>query len=147
MNIIVGWQRSTMRNGYAHLSRIPSPIAEASLSDANSWFCGTLDADHPLSGWEADYSSVDPWGNPYVCVQREEHTDCYLLPRHVYSKGRDGISSSDGNDADDLSSWSDDSMRYYVNELNAEARLQLFLKSVLILPFVFPCCVYELPEN
>jgi hypothetical protein len=119
-----------------------SPLGRASIAEVNAWFSRSLSRDHPLHEWGADYHSVDPWGNPYVCLRQPEHDEDGLLPRQVYSNGRDGLSNSGGNDPDDLNSWDDGSPDFYRNENGNKARQTWVLKSLLVLPLVFPCCIY-----
>ena len=44
---------------------------------------------------------VDYWGNPYVYTYTPPTSTYYL-----YSKGPDGVSASNGDDADDINNWS-----------------------------------------
>ena len=55
----------------------------------------------------ADLPSNDSWGNPFQFVELNE-TGIYGCDSilHVYSMGSDGVSLSDGNDPDDINSWS-----------------------------------------
>ncbi len=46
---------------------------------------------------------LDPWGNPYQIIIRDSSNETKEVG--VYSKGRDGISESTGNDPDDINSW------------------------------------------
>ncbi len=51
------------------------------------------------------YPATDAWGVPLVIIKRESTTVGEPATIGVFSRGPDGVTSSDGNDADDISSW------------------------------------------
>jgi type II secretion system protein G len=51
----------------------------------------------------------DPWGNPYFYVASPSSGEGFGL----YSMGRDGVSSSKGNDPDDWNTWSEEHQEEY----------------------------------
>ncbi len=52
---------------------------------------------------DSDNNIVDQWGNPFVYTQPgTQNTTTYDL----YSNGSDGVSVSNGDDADDINNWS-----------------------------------------
>ncbi|MDM4019634.1 hypothetical protein, partial [Roseiconus lacunae] len=56
----------------------------------------------------------DPWGNSYKLVMRQDaECDNPEFSVHLYSKGEDGISRTDGDDPDDLNTWSNDYGQFY----------------------------------
>ena len=57
---------------------------------------------------------VDPWGNPYKFILDTDLPEGY----GIYSKGRDGISRTIGNDQDDYNTWSPESRGIEINYLN-----------------------------
>ncbi|TWU06093.1 hypothetical protein Pla52n_18130 [Stieleria varia] len=79
--------------------------------------------EHPISGmstteiddaWNELTSTNDPWGSRYEIVERAD--ECVFGSRssvHVYSRGEDGVSHSNGEDADDISSWSPKMNQFY----------------------------------
>lgn len=50
-----------------------------------------------------DRMPQDPWGNPYCYIAGDGFSKGF----GIYSRGADGQSATQGNDPDDLSSWSD----------------------------------------
>lgn len=65
------------------------------------------------AAWKGPYLTQlpkDPWGHPYTyrCPGRNNR-----MTFDIYSMGRDGKSSSDGNDKDDINNWDADSGDYY----------------------------------
>lgn len=58
-----------------------------------------------------DKVPTDPWGNPYRYVAG----DGYPSGFGFYSSGIDGISKSQGNDPDDINSWSEESPEHLID--------------------------------
>ena len=77
---------------------------------------------------------MDPWGHPYrVVAVAGEGPDRFGF----YSMGRDGISNSDGDDPDDVNSWSEANTLYYEREwLWGPLLINLGLAAFLT-PFVY----------
>ena len=50
---------------------------------------------------DSNNNIIDEWGNPFVYTYTPPTSTYYL-----YSNGPDGITSSSGNDADDINNWS-----------------------------------------
>jgi hypothetical protein len=81
---------------------------------------------------------IDPWGNKYLFTALPEYQhgkDSKIL--HVYSCGLDGVSNSNGNDPDDINSWSHDRQpSYYALQYQKDVRrarfLQLLILSVVV---------------
>jgi general secretion pathway protein G len=65
----------------------------------------TRPAGIPEERWHGpylDFINKDPWGHDYVYSYPGEHnTNAF----DIYSLGPDGVSSSAGNDADDIANW------------------------------------------
>ncbi len=79
----------------------------------NDWLADRLPADYPVKTQLSQHPGVDAWGNTYRVVRDVTSDDGGLVPVGVYSMGLDGESATEGNDADDVSSWSDRSPGYY----------------------------------
>jgi hypothetical protein len=63
----------------------------------------------------------DPWGNPFQVGDRlDENGERQFV---VYSFGRDGLSNTNGNDPDDINSWSDDPVAHYQREARRESQV------------------------
>ena len=109
------WQLET--NGVRHAQQwIEDSVryckhADISVSDEtiNDWICNRLPPNHPAAKSLMDPPRLDAWGNPYRIQSRESFDE---KPR-VYSTGEDGLSNSDGNDPDDISSWDEERWRWY----------------------------------
>ena len=79
--------------------------------------------EHPISGmsaaeidnaWNELTSTNDPWGNQYVTVHREDAgVFGSRSSSHIYARGEDGVSHSNGGDADDINSWSPKMNQFY----------------------------------
>ncbi|MGC4015345.1 MAG: type II secretion system protein GspG [Luteolibacter sp.] len=59
--------------------------------------------------WEKCLTKVplDPWKNPYCYVEGSGFTRSGGYGYGLYSMGRDGKSATQGNDPDDINTWSD----------------------------------------
>lgn len=81
---------------------------------------------------------TDPWGNPLMLVSEERGGGLWL---GVYSMGRDGVSSSKGNDPDDLNSWGQDGHGFDGPEIHRGELLrvggEILGLSVCFLPLCF----------
>jgi len=81
---------------------------------------------------------VDPWGHPYMFVAEDRETGLWI---GAYSKGRDGVSRSNGNDPDDLNSWSQNGSDYYLREINRRVLWQGAVEFVCAFAFYLPICL------
>lgn len=102
---------------------------------------------------------ADPWGKPLQVVERLDDDGRKRFA--AYSFGRDGISDTDGNDPDDINSWSDNPVAYYQREAKRDSqiyRLQraIPLGCILYAPMFFllrtkkktePSVARELPKS
>jgi len=87
--------------------------------------------------------NIDSWGNPYHIVVTEQEGKPWI---GLYSTGADGVSSSNGNDLDDLNSWGKDGFDYYPGVIRASIQAASN-RDVLIYGSVFAIslmCMYEL---
>lgn len=105
-----------------------------SVDAINQWLAGKLPANHPLARRLREPPKKDPWGNPYRCVRR---FDGERESFGVYSTGRDGVTKSEGNDADDLNSWNDDCYRWYVRDVAQQDRLHYALQGAVFAAIFF----------
>lgn len=76
----------------------------------------SVQGDQPNGDWPADalpkslqsdvfHDAIDPWGNPYRIVVRNDPEDPTGHFVGSYSTGADGASSTGGNDEDDINTW------------------------------------------
>ena len=100
----------------------------------NDWISETLLGDHPLTRC-TDHRRLDPWGNPYRCVLRKEINP--QQPFGFYSAGSDGVSQSDGNDADDLNSWDPNCRRFYLRRIEDNRRTMYAVVGFIFTPFTY----------
>ena len=73
--------------------------------------------------------TFDVWGNPYRFVRREQNEDPDS-EYGIYSVGIDGESGSNGNDPDDLNSWSLDASHYWQRYRNRRAKIALVVSLI-----------------
>lgn len=84
----------------------------------------------------------DPWGNSYNLVTRPDaECDNPEFGVHLYSKGEDRISRTDGDDPDDLNTWSNDFGQFYWRRIQREERLQHAVEATVCPPIVFAILV------
>ncbi|WP_149499028.1 hypothetical protein [Roseiconus lacunae] len=84
----------------------------------------------------------DPWGNSYKLVMRQDaECDNPEFSVHLYSKGEDGISRTDGDDPDDLNTWSNDYGQFYWRRIQREQRLKHAAEATVCSPIVFAIMV------
>lgn len=102
---------------------------EISQQSIEAWLDGSMGSNHRLRENLGESPGGDPWGNLYRCVERSVDGEDRL---GVYSLGRDGTSKSNGDDRDDLNSWSDDSLRWYRNATNRRERIDLAVHAGVI---------------
>jgi hypothetical protein len=107
----------------------------------DSWLAGRASKD-VADPFGADADS-DPWGHPYRVVAAEG-PDRFGF----YSTGRDGLSNSNGNDPDDINSWSEARTRYYEHEWLWGPSLIWLGWSAFLTPFVYTfagigCSIFE----
>ena len=67
----------------------------------------------------SSYSQADVWGNPFQVTERFDENGRRSFG--VYSYGRDGVSSTEGNDLDDINSWTENPVAYYQTEAKRES--------------------------
>ncbi len=58
-----------------------------------------------------------------------------------YSCGQDGISNSDGNDEDDINSWSDQSFEFYAAEYRRHEAQRLSFEALFYFPWTLGAIV------
>ncbi len=135
------------------------PGRRLTVDAAQRWIEGkTIYSDpHDLQG--SPPMEVDPWGKPLQVVERLDDDGRKRFA--VYSFGFDGISKTDGNDPDDINSWSDDPVAYYIREAKRDAQIYLLqctipLGCILYAPMFFllrtrkktePSVAGELPKS
>jgi hypothetical protein len=82
-------------------------------------------------------TTVDVWGNRLRCVGDVKGPDGEAVPLGVYSCGADGISQSNGYDADDLRGWDESSLSFYHQQFSEEQRIGFFIQSCFLTPVVY----------
>ena len=116
----------------------------ADIDTVNQYFSHSLGNLPRFSELEGLDNRFDPWGNPYVCVERQEDSDERYRPWHFYSTGRDGKSATSGNDADDICSWKEPQVAadYYRSDVRKRTRTAATLIGLVYSPFVFLALVF-----
>ena len=86
------------------------------------WLTNSVIPGDPKVVWQTPSPSSDPWGNEYQFSRRvrEDGERSY----GVYSLGRDGVTTSIGNDPDDINSWSIDPVAFYMSEPQDDMRMR-----------------------
>ena len=82
-----------------------------------------------------DPPEFDSWRNPYRCVYLGNENGRNKLG--VYSTGADGVSTSHGNDPDDLNSWDPKSGLLYRRQIDHARRLRYAVEGALLTPFTY----------
>jgi hypothetical protein len=128
-----------VRNAYLQLAYIEETYGPQALEKTviDQWLANSLPANH--SAWRllVERQDLDPWGNPYRCVQNLSRQDGMRVPVGVFSTGRDGVSQTQGNDADDLNSWDDQTDSFYRAEIAEYDRKQSVFQGLFIAPFTY----------
>jgi hypothetical protein len=139
------WALQDVTTLRVHFRVSPSDLyTPADIDTVNQYFNQSLEELPRFSELKGLDNHFDPWGNPYVCVERQEDTDERYRPWHFYSTGRDGTSATNGNDADDISSWreSEEVATYYYRESQKTRRAIHALLGLVFCPVVFPFLVF-----
>ena len=98
---------------------IPHP--RLTVDAVQRWIEGkTLPSDPPQLQGSYQVES-DPWGRPLKIVERLDGNGNRRFA--VFSFGRDGMSRTDGNDPDDINSWSDDPVVNYRREALRDSQM------------------------
>lgn len=90
----------------------------------------------------------DPWGNPYVFVNRDQDGVFGMRSRkHIYSMGEDGVSRSNGDDVDDINSWSPKLTEHYDKQrLRRRFAVHFVFAAILVIPvytlLIWPMSVF-----
>lgn len=87
---------------------------------------------------------LDPWENPYQFVRKPPNGKRAF---GIYSYGRDGLSATNGNDSDDLNTWSGE-QDYYIREAEQAILKRLFVQWLIAahLTFLFMVVVIRYIE-
>jgi hypothetical protein len=128
-----------VRNAGLQLSDIEKHYGPEALDQpvVEQWLANTLPADDPAWRLLVERQDLDPWGNPYRCVQDLRHQDGTHITIGVYSTGRDGVSQTHGNDPDDLNSWDEHTGAYDRAEIAESDRKQSVIQGLYVAPFVY----------
>jgi hypothetical protein len=103
----------------------------------NPWLAQRLPRSHQIWQQLREHPGVDPWGQPYRYIRNRHLTDGTVVELGVYSTGQDGVSETDGNDADDLNSWSEKQGQYYRDEISRQDFSDAALTGLLLTPFTY----------
>lgn len=78
---------------------------------------------------------LDPWDKPFVYIDKPKN-DCSF---GIYSKGEDGISNTNGNDPDDLNTWTntDRPYQYYLSKINRRDLIVFIIRGLFSGLFIF----------
>lgn len=96
-------------------SNIRSSDCDVEIEDLNHLMTEPSGAMVPLLECLGDPPSEerDSWGRPYQFARRDGKSSGKIEAIGVYSLGEDGISRTEGNDPDDINSWTVDNAAYY----------------------------------
>lgn len=104
---------------------------EVTDDEFNLWLAHHLPKEHVASQTLVDPPEFDIWTNPYKIQRRANPRD----PPLVYSVGEDGISKSDGMDADDIRAWESNPGKWYSQRESWRNALSLFCCSGIYICF------------
>ncbi len=125
-------------------SSLRPPVSEETL---NRWLSGGLTRrELHETGLGSFCDSLDIWGNPYRAVRDLTLPDGTVVELGVYSMGEDGSSASDGNDPDDINTWSESWKEHYRQSQRSRQTAGLGIFGLILLPFVY-LVVFLLPEK
>lgn len=88
--------------------------------------------------FNSSFHHEDPWGNPYILVAEERENRLWL---GAFSRGKDGVSHSAGNDPDDINTWDDDPVQFYTEPINRRARREFIVKLSVTFAFFLTICL------
>ena len=107
-----------------------------SVAKLSRWMNGNVRQDDPRELQWASSPGSDPWGNAYRIVEFESPaSDKQRFG--IYSLGRDGKSTTDGNDQDDIRSWTDDPLGFYQLEAYWDRTCERLIATMLATPIVY----------
>lgn len=109
----------------------------ATAQAINSWLCNRHESTGGLDEEITFDAGFDPWGRPYVFVERDSSSHDTWDRVHVYSLGEDGKTDSDGNDIDDLNTWNEMSRRYYVRRDHWTDGTRFLVRLGYVFPAIF----------
>ena len=88
--------------------------------------------------WPGTRKPVDSWGNPYVFIELgQTGPNEPKSTFHLYSCGEDGESQTDGNDPDDINSWSYDRNRFYRQRMRWIDSKQRLWRTIWMAPLIW----------
>ena len=109
-----------------------------SSSAVNGWLARSNLGSNPFATAIGLESDLDPWGRPYVFLERSSPSKEIWDGMHIYSLGEDGRTDSQGDDPDDINTWYDRSFDFYVHRENRNT----FNRHLKRLTWLFPlACV------
>ena len=111
------WAQATndVNNVALELGHMPIPFGQTEVDVVQRWLAGKTLGSDPRVFQMAPPPESDPWGNPLQAVERSDVSG-KMRVFAVFSFGRDGTSATNGDDPDDINSWSDDPVAYYRRE-------------------------------
>ncbi|MGC4005925.1 MAG: hypothetical protein QM811_23520 [Pirellulales bacterium] len=149
-----GWTINDVRNYRIILEqfednpRNSALCRKTTLVEMKDYFKGALPSDHPaglalnlLAERQArpvnTPQETDGWQHSFQVVENvvDEHGTTRKFG--IYSYGRDGISTTQGNDDDDISTWRDLRQSPYQRANDDADRWQRFLFTLTVMPFIW----------
>lgn len=100
------------------------------------WLAGAL-PERDFWGMQLGKPELDPWGIPYRCVRDFHSKNGQTIDLGVYSCGEDRISTSEGEDQDDLNTWDPSTGSSYAREIKYQMRLTNMIEGIVVAPFVY----------
>lgn len=125
----------------SHIEMIESrhPNIEVSEDLINQWLASELPTYHPYGVDFYIEAQRDPWGNPYKFVRDVPIPGVQIEPVGVYSMGRDGVSTTNGDDPDDLNTWDEDCHVWYQRDIALRASMFDGVIAALLTTFICGC--------
>jgi general secretion pathway protein G len=81
-------------------------------------------------GWANLATTNDPWGNPYIYKCPGKHNTHSI---DFYSRGRDGLSKTGGDDPDDISNWYAPNRRNFYTQGPLVTPLRILMSAFILL--------------
>lgn len=96
------------------------------VEEINDWLAGTAPNSETVSAeWGPPSPVHDSWRRPLRCKRVDGTYDNGRPRLGVYSLGEDGVSKSEGDDPDDISTWNANPVRFYEHRIFVQQMLQI----------------------
>ena len=128
-----------MRVTYYH-SVATNDVREILLAamSSNEEFPITIDMLRESASWPEISQSTDAWGHPLQIIESDRDSKYgYNCGIHAFSFGADGLSTTLGNDPDDINTWDDHHYAYYHGKIRHDEMMARLWQSLWLGPLLY----------